>query len=214
MLEYELNINYYLELTMLGNDGEFVNGLDITYQVVNSKTETEVYSGIMVDMGNIYKSDQLIKFSSAGQYRVIYNTPESYENGSEVIIARSLQRGNIIHHTDADGVWSNTEKMNLLDKVNANYKLLKKIDNNVIAVSEMIDQATKNSKEMLDKSLTSSQDLKLKLNEIKHHIDNVRLLMKKKADTKDILNELDKLHNLYIKSLSDEQLEELIIDGK
>jgi len=214
MLEYELNINYYLELTMLDNDGEFVNGLDITYQVVNSKTETEVYSGTMVDMGNIYKSDQLIKFSSAGQYRVIYNTPESYENGSEVIIARSLQRGNIIHHTDADGVWSNTEKMNLLDKVNANYKLLKKIDNNVIAVSEMIDQATKNSKEMLNKSLTSSQDLKLKLNEIKHYIDNVRLLMKKKADTKDILNELDKLHNLYIKSLSDEQLEEMVIDGK
>jgi len=214
MLEYELNINYYLELTMLDNDGEFVNGLDITYQVVNSKTETEVYSGTMVDMGNIYKSDQLIKFSSAGQYRVIYNTPESYENGSEVIIARSLQRGNIIHHTDADGVWSNTEKMNLLDKVNANYKLLKKIDNNVIAVSEMIDQATKNSKEMLNKSLTSSQDLKLKLNEIKHYIDNVRLLMKKKADTKDILNELDKIHNLYIKSLSDEQLEEMVIDGK
>jgi len=75
---------YFLEISIIDSDGEFVSGLIIGYDVRNSDTNVSIQSGNLTEEGNIYKTS--ITISDSGQYRVFYETPNGYENGQDSII--------------------------------------------------------------------------------------------------------------------------------
>jgi hypothetical protein len=90
------NKEYYLETAVTDANGDFVTGLTVTYEVRNSDDGTLATlpsgyssSGTMIGEGNIYKI--AIQFDTIGQYRVLYFTPSTYENGSEIITVEDYE---------------------------------------------------------------------------------------------------------------------------
>lgn len=75
---------YYLENSVTDQNGDFVSGLIVTYEVRKSIDNSLIASGTMTEEGDVYKVS--ISFSVEGQYRALYTTPSGYENGAEVIV--------------------------------------------------------------------------------------------------------------------------------
>lgn len=76
---------YYLEIYVTDKTGAGKPGLTVTYNIYNSATDASIASGTLTDVGGgIYKKNFI--FDTLGQYRIIYNTPLSYENGFETIM--------------------------------------------------------------------------------------------------------------------------------
>lgn len=86
ILQYREGHSYFLETTVIDSLGDFIDGLVITYEVRKSDDDSIYASGSMIDVGAAYKSDVVIAYPDIGQYRVIYFTPQGYENGLEGII--------------------------------------------------------------------------------------------------------------------------------
>ena len=78
---YDLN---NLENAITDQNGDFVSGLTVTYEVRKSVDNSLVASGTMTEEGDVYKIS--ISFSVEGQYRALYITPTGYENGTETIL--------------------------------------------------------------------------------------------------------------------------------
>jgi len=78
---------HYLEVVLTDKNGDFVTVLDtgesITYEVRKSSDNSLFASGSLSLVGNIFKDSVL--FDTLGQYRVLYTTPDKYENGLEQI---------------------------------------------------------------------------------------------------------------------------------
>ncbi len=83
--QIEKNTTYYLEVFMTGSDGEPVTGLTINYSIYNCATNSLISSGTLTEIGNgVYQSSY--QFNTVGQYRIIYDTPSTYEDGIETIL--------------------------------------------------------------------------------------------------------------------------------
>lgn len=104
MLEYRKGHSYYLETTVIDSVGDFIDGLAITYEVRKSDDDTLYASGSMSDVGAAYKSLVAIPFPDLGQYRVVYFTPQGYENGLEGIIVID-EMSSVAAQEIADAVW-------------------------------------------------------------------------------------------------------------
>jgi len=72
----------YLEVSVVDDNGDFVTGLTITYEVRDISDNSLFASGTLTAAGNIYKA--AITFTSVGQYTAIYTTPAGYQNLTEI----------------------------------------------------------------------------------------------------------------------------------
>ena len=79
---------YYLETSVIGADGSFVVGLSVTYEIRKNIDNSLVTYGLLAPIGNIYSTTVL--FNSTGLYRVLYTTPDGYENGLELFSVENL----------------------------------------------------------------------------------------------------------------------------
>ena len=84
MKKFIKDTTYYLENAITDQNGDFVSGLTVTYEVRKSVDNSLVASGTMTEEGDVYKIS--ISFSVEGQYRALYITPTGYENGTETIL--------------------------------------------------------------------------------------------------------------------------------
>jgi len=84
MKNFNKGQEYYLEVSIIDESGDFVNGLSITYNVRKSSDNTSIQSGSMTEEGDVYKV--AITIADTGQYRALYTSPEGYENYTEIII--------------------------------------------------------------------------------------------------------------------------------
>lgn len=73
-----------LEVSLIDENGNFVSGLTITYELRKSSDNSLVDSGTLIEEGNIYAAS--VTINEVGQYRIIYFTPSEYENGTEDIV--------------------------------------------------------------------------------------------------------------------------------
>ena len=85
---------YYLEIALTDKNGDFITTLPtgdiVTYEVRKSSDGSLAIlptgfsnSGTMTVDGDVFKV--AVQFDTLGQYRVLYFTPNKYENGSETI---------------------------------------------------------------------------------------------------------------------------------
>jgi hypothetical protein len=88
MKNFSPNIEYKLDLSIIDEVGNFVSGLTIDYEIRKSSDNSLVDSGIMTEVGDLYVISYT--FLEVGQYRILYFTPEGYENGSEEILVSSI----------------------------------------------------------------------------------------------------------------------------
>lgn len=83
--EIKKDIPYYLEVIITDVTGIGILGLAIDYKIFKSDNNFLIESGIMIDIGNgIYQKG--ITLSDLGQYRILYTTPEKYDNVIETLI--------------------------------------------------------------------------------------------------------------------------------
>lgn len=72
-----------LEVAIIDENGGFVSGLTISYDIRNSIGNVYVISGITSEINNLYTLSYV--FTENGEYRLKYITPSDYENGFEQI---------------------------------------------------------------------------------------------------------------------------------
>ena len=82
-----INTTHYLEVAVLQKNGNFASGLVVTYEIRKSSDDTLITSGTLTEATGVYVGST--SFSQADQYRVIYTTPVSYENGFETLIVQN-----------------------------------------------------------------------------------------------------------------------------
>ena len=75
------NVAHRLELAIIDDDGAFVSGLTVAYDVRRCSDNVSVASGVMTESAPAYTTT--ITPVAVGDYRVIYTTPVGYENGFE-----------------------------------------------------------------------------------------------------------------------------------
>ncbi|MBI3990960.1 MAG: hypothetical protein HY350_02310 [Candidatus Omnitrophica bacterium] len=73
-----------LELMVLDDNGDFVTGITVTYEIRKAADDTLVTSGTMTEENKVYTAGYT--FTELGTYRVKYTTPTTYENGFENIV--------------------------------------------------------------------------------------------------------------------------------
>lgn len=78
------NIPYKLETVVLDDDGKYISGLSVNYQVKKCSDDSIIDSGEMFEINSVYTKEIIL--TEIGEYRVKYTTPENYENGFENII--------------------------------------------------------------------------------------------------------------------------------
>jgi hypothetical protein len=82
------NIEYKFDLSIIDENGAFVTGLTIAYEIRDVSDNGLVTSGTMTPVGDLYVITYT--FTEVGQYRILYYTPEGYENGNEEVLVSSL----------------------------------------------------------------------------------------------------------------------------
>lgn len=89
------NTTYYLELGVIANNGNFVSGLTITYNIYKSSDNTLIQTGTLTEIGTsgVYKDSAT--FTTADQYRIEYFTPIPYENTTESILVVDVSMGDL-----------------------------------------------------------------------------------------------------------------------
>jgi len=88
MKNFSPNIEYKLDLSVIDEVGNFISGLSVNYEIRKSSDNSLLDSGIMAEEGDLYVISYI--FLEVGQYRVLYYTPEGYENGSEDILVSTV----------------------------------------------------------------------------------------------------------------------------
>lgn len=73
-----------LEIAVIDNDGGFVSGLTISYEITNTSGDTLLTSGITSEINNAYTFSYI--FTDIGEYRLKYITPVDYENGFDILL--------------------------------------------------------------------------------------------------------------------------------
>ena len=84
------NRTYVLEIVVINCDGDFVSGLNITYEVRKSSDNTLITSGTLSEMSGSETYIDTVTFSTADQYRIVYTSPTGYENGFEQIMVEDI----------------------------------------------------------------------------------------------------------------------------
>jgi hypothetical protein len=80
-IEAKQNTAKPLVVAVINTTGDFVTGLNISYEVRKASDHTIVASGILTNTGNIYLT--FITLTDLGDYYIFYTTPSGYENGQE-----------------------------------------------------------------------------------------------------------------------------------
>lgn len=75
------NIAHRLELAIIDEDGAFVPGLVVSFDVRRCSDNVSVASGVMSEVAPAYTAT--VTPTGTGDYRVIYTSPAGYENGFE-----------------------------------------------------------------------------------------------------------------------------------
>ena len=83
MTEVTININKRFEVTLTNNQGNFVTGVTITYEIRNSITNVLADSGTLTEVSGLYFVD--FTFTTLGQFRVLYFTPVTFPNDLELV---------------------------------------------------------------------------------------------------------------------------------
>lgn len=117
------NVAYPLIVAVIDNNGDFVTGLTITYEVRKSSDNSLITSGTLTNTGNIYTDS--VTISTTGDYYVLYFSPTDYENGKEILIVNINNIDDIA--TDLEDI---AEKLcKVLGLVQSNYRLTNQIYN-------------------------------------------------------------------------------------
>ena len=92
--EVKKNENYYLEVSIVDENGNGVCELNIGFFVYRSSDNHLIESGNLVELGEgIYQ--RLISLAETGQYRVLYKTPDKYCNSIETLIVTERNMNDI-----------------------------------------------------------------------------------------------------------------------
>lgn len=76
-----------LDIRVTDSNGKWVTGLDVYYKIINVQDNNIVMEGLMCDLGSgVYKVD--ITLSQPGQYRVLYDFENFYQDSIETIIVQ------------------------------------------------------------------------------------------------------------------------------
>lgn len=78
-----INQSHTFELILTDNQGNFVTGQTITFQVRDSITDTLITSGTLTEQNEVYKFS--FTFTTLGQFRVKYFTPMNFPNAIESV---------------------------------------------------------------------------------------------------------------------------------
>lgn len=78
------NTAHFLVAVLIANDGEFVSGLDVDYEIRKISDDSLITSGTLSEITNAYVSP--VTIMSEGEYIVSYFTPTGYENGAEQLV--------------------------------------------------------------------------------------------------------------------------------
>jgi len=112
MAEITKGTTYYLEALLTDQQGYGVTGLTVTYKVIRSSDNFELASGTLNDVGDgVYQDSYL--FSANGQFRIVYFTPENYNNKIETV-----------NVTDANNVSVSNKLDRILGLCQENFKII------------------------------------------------------------------------------------------
>jgi hypothetical protein len=93
-MEIIINQSHIFELILTNNQGDFVTGQTVGYEVRNSSTDALITSGNLTEQNEVYKFSHT--FTTLGQFRIKYTTPMNFPNAIESVdIVNSI----------ADRVW-------------------------------------------------------------------------------------------------------------
>ena len=111
------SVAYPLLVSVIDNNGDFVIGLIISYEVRKTSDNSLITSGSLTSVGYIYTDS--ITISELGNFYVLYFSPTNYENGKENLIVRDNTIDDIA--TDLNSIASNLIKV--LGLSQSNYRL-------------------------------------------------------------------------------------------
>lgn len=86
MLTFKSGETFFLQISVLDLDGNFVSGLSISYEIRKLSDLSLVLSGNMNEVNNHYYTSGSL--TTANEYIIYYTTPTSYQNGSEYLIIK------------------------------------------------------------------------------------------------------------------------------
>jgi len=116
---YYKDIAYKFELTLLSADGKHLTGQTVNWYIFNSNTDVLVAFGTMENFegtDSVYRCSYT--FTSAGQYRIRYNTPVGYEDGMETILVEYNEYDDI-YNIKLTGEGTESKAGTIIDKVDA-----------------------------------------------------------------------------------------------
>ncbi len=122
MTEAIINVSQIFERTLTDNQGDFVTGETITFEVRNSTTDALITSGTMTEQNEVYKFSFI--FTSLIEARVKFITPNKFPNDLEsvrVIKAPATE----------DNATTNTS--NIIAEIDANELDLDAVNDNITA---------------------------------------------------------------------------------
>lgn len=87
---YFPNKRYFFEATLLDDNGNYLNdyNLNIQYKIVNCENNNLLDYGIMGRKDYVYYKEFV--FSTVGQYRIEYISPDGFYNDSETILVENI----------------------------------------------------------------------------------------------------------------------------
>lgn len=83
MLNIKKSTAYPLIIGVTDENGDFVTGSTISYEIRKSSDNSLITSGSLTSTGNIYTDS--ISINDNGDYYALYTSPSGYENGKELI---------------------------------------------------------------------------------------------------------------------------------
>lgn len=101
------------ETAVLDGNGDFVLGLTVTYEIRKCADDSLVASGTMSAVGNVYSASYT--FADTGEYRILYTTPDTYENGFENVLVDEYDS----YKADVNGINLRTTELHELAGLNS-----------------------------------------------------------------------------------------------
>lgn len=78
------NVIQPLIVAVIDNNGNYITGLTVTFEVRKSSDNSLYASGTLTSVGNIYINN--VTMTTLDKYYVLYITPSGYENGEEELV--------------------------------------------------------------------------------------------------------------------------------
>lgn len=132
MTEAIINVSQVFERTLTDNQGDFVTGQTITFEVRNSATDALITSGTMIEQNEVYKFS--FTFTSLLEARVKFITPNKFPNDLESVRV-----------VDAPATEDNatTNTANIIAEIDANELDLEVVNDNITAHRNEVENKIK-----------------------------------------------------------------------